>query len=139
MAYYMTPYRRMARWADWLFDDKTAESARENREVHVPVNVQMDEEIYVVTALVPGLSADDLDIEVLNDTITISGELKAISPAENGHLLREIPSGKFRRVFRLPVALDAKAAEASIQDGILTLRVPKAEEARAKRITVSTK
>jgi HSP20 family protein len=126
MTFYLHPYpyRRLARrWA-------------ENDEHSLGVNVREEDEAYVLSALVPGLKADDLHIQVLDDVVRIEGEYKA---DENSYLLHELPHGSFTRTLRLPTAIDAEHVDAQIIDGVLTLRLPKAESARPKRIKVTAK
>jgi HSP20 family protein len=108
----------------------------ENHQPALGINVREEEEAYVLSALVPGLKSDDLNIQVLEDVVRIEGEYQA---DENEYLLRELPNGPFTRTLRLPAAVQAEAVEASIADGVLTLRLPKAESARAKRIAVKVK
>ena len=88
-----------------------------------------------LSALVPGLEADDLDIEVLNDTVTIRGEFKDGND-HSKYLVSELPSGHFSRVITLPTAADADQVEASIKNGVLSLHIPKAETDRPKAIKV---
>lgn len=124
MTFYLQtyPYRREARrWA-------------ENREQNLGINVREDNDVYVLSALVPGLKSDDLNIQVLEDVVRIQGEYKA---DENGYLVRELPNGSFSRTLRLPAPIDADQVEADIANGILTLRLPKAESARPKQIKIN--
>jgi len=115
------PYRRMARrWA-------------ENHDQTLGINVREDDDAYVLSALVPGLKSDELNIQVLEDVVRIQGEYKA---DENSYLVRELPNGSFTRTLRLPVAIDAEHVDANITDGVLTLRLPKAESARPKQIKI---
>jgi HSP20 family protein len=100
------------------------------------VDVREEDEAYIVNALVPGMKADDLNIQVLDDVVTIAGEFKA---DESEYLMRELPHGSFSRTLRMPVSLDAGKAEARIIDGVLTLRLTKAESARPKTIKVAVK
>lgn len=100
------------------------------------VNVRDEDEAYVLTALVPGLKADDLNIQVLEDVVHIEGKF---AQDENEYLLQELPNGSFQRELRLPAPLDADKVEAKIADGVLNLRLPKAESARPKIIKVSAK
>jgi HSP20 family protein len=119
------PYRRMARrWA-------------ENRDQTLGVNVREDaeREAYVLSALVPGLKSDELNIQVLENVVRIQGEYKA---DESNYLVRELPNGSFTRTLRLPAAIDADQVEADITDGVLTLRLPKAESARPKQIKIKS-
>ena len=131
MTFYIQPYpyRRMYRRMAAL----NGGSSREN---FLNVNVRDEEDTFVLSALVPGLKADDLNIQVLEDVVRIEGEFQA---SEEDYLLNELPSGSFRRVLRMPVEIDADSVEAKITDGVLTLRLPKAESARPKTIKISAK
>jgi HSP20 family protein len=107
-----------------------------SREHLLNVNVRDEEDTFVLSALVPGLKADDLNIQVLEDVVRIEGEYQA---NEEEYLLHELPSGSFRRVLRMPAEIDAEKVEAKITDGVLTLRLPKAESARPKKIKIAVK
>jgi HSP20 family protein len=122
------PYRRVAR--RWV----------ENRERTLGINVREEDDAYVLSALVPGIKSDELNIQVLEDVVRIEGEYKRSSPVdkaeESQYLVRELPSGSFNRSLRLPAPIDAEHVEANISDGVLTLRLPKAESARPKQIKI---
>ena len=125
MTFYLQtyPYRRIARrWA-------------ENRDQTLGVNVREEDDAYVLSALVPGLKSDEVNIQVLEDVLRIQGEYKA---DESNYLVRELPNGSFTRTLRLPAEIDAEHVEANITDGILTLRLPKAESARPKQIKIKS-
>jgi len=107
-----------------------------SREHFLNVNVRDEEDTFVLSALVPGLKADDLNIQVLEDVVRIEGEYRT---NEEDYLLRELPSGSFRRVLRMPTEIDGDKVEAKIIDGVLTLRLPKAESARPKKIKIAVK
>lgn len=98
------------------------------------VNVREEEDAYILSALVPGLKAEDMNIQVLEDVVSIEGEYKA--EEEVNYLLSELPQGSFRRALRLPAMIEADKVEAKIADGVLTLTLPKAESARPKKIKV---
>lgn len=100
------------------------------------VNIREEDETYVLSALVPGLTADDLNIQVLDDVIRIEGEYRQ---DENQYLMQELPHGSFTRTLRLPAAIDANHVEAKIADGVLTLTLPKAESAKPKKIKINVK
>ncbi len=101
--------------------------------------VAKDDE-YVITANAPGLKADDLSVEVLGESVSIRGEIKSEQKEEQeGYLLRERHYGKFSRTLNFPVELDGAKAEAAVENGVLTLRVPKAETAKPKMIKVKAK
>lgn len=141
MTYYISPYRRMAAMRhamNRMFDDTMVDQTTNEREMLLAVDVQAGDEAYDVTALVPGLSAEDLDIEVLNNTVTIRGEFKADNEDEKKYMVCELPSGRFGRVITLPTATDASKVEATIKNGVLSLHIPKAEEDRPKTIKVKS-
>jgi HSP20 family protein len=98
------------------------------------VNIREEDDAYTLSALVPGLKAEDLNIQVLEDVVSIEGEYKT-DPVE--YLLSELPGGSFRRSLRLPTPIQADKIEAKISEGVLTLSLPKAESARPKKIKVS--
>jgi HSP20 family protein len=136
---YVSPYRRMANLRqamDRLIEENYDESTNE-REMPLAMDVRASDDVYEITALVPGLTAEDLNIEILNNTVSVRGEFK--SEEQNGaqNLMCELPSGRFGRVITLPTAVEAAKAQADIKNGVLSLRVPKAEAARPKTIKVS--
>jgi HSP20 family protein len=102
----------------------------------LPIDVKADTEAYEITAAVPGLKPDDLKIEILEDVVTLSGKVAEREEESDGYLLRELALGEFTRSLRLPDPLDASKAEAVVENGVLTLRIPKAEGARPKTIKV---
>ena len=126
MTFYLQtyPYRRMARrWA-------------ENRDQTLGINIREEDDVYVLSALVPGIKSDELNIQVLEDVVRIEGEYRM---DESKYLIRELPSGSFTRTLRLPVPIDADHVEAEVVDGVLTLRLPKAESARPRQIKINAR
>jgi HSP20 family protein len=109
----------------------------EHRDQTLGINVREENDAYVLSALVPGLKSEELNIQVLDDVVDIKVEYKA--DEKDGYLVHELPSGSFTRTLRLPVPIDAEHVEAKITDGVLTLRLPKAESARPKQIKIKTK
>jgi HSP20 family protein len=132
MTYFVSPYpyRMARRWA------RMAGFEEPSHGFTLSVDVRDEDDAYVINALVPGLKAEELNIQILEDVLTVEGEFKA---DEHEYLMRELPHGSFRRTLRLPAMLDAGKAEARIVDGVLTLRLPKAESARPKTIKVAVK
>jgi HSP20 family protein len=120
------------------FEDSMANNTPNEREMLLAVDVKAGDESYDITALVPGLDAADLDIEVLNNTVTIRGEFKASDEDQTKYMVCELPNGRFSRVITLPSATDASKVEASIKNGVLFLHIPKAEEDRPKSIKVTS-
>jgi len=133
MTYYIQPYpfHRMAR--RWL---ASTAACTPDFDHTLSVNIRDEDDAYTLTALVPGLKADDLNIQVIEDVVTIEGEYKQ---DETEYLMQELPSGTFKRALRLPTPVDEEKVEAKIVDGFLTLRLPKAESARPKKIKINTK
>jgi HSP20 family protein len=102
----------------------------------LPIDVREDDEAYQIAAAVPGLKAEEVEIQVLDDVVTLRLRPQAEETHEEAYLLREIGDGELERSFRLPVAVDAAKAEALVENGLLRLRLPKAETVRPKQITV---
>lgn len=136
MAFYVTPRGRLMRSRNWPQFYREENLPEAECDVYVPVNVKVEDDDFVITALMPGVKAEDLSIQILNETVTIQGELKDQAKDGDTYLVRECPAGRFYRVIRLPEQLDPEKASADLTDGVLTLRVPKAEEARPKTIQV---
>jgi HSP20 family protein len=104
----------------------------------IPMDIHTDEESFVITAVTPGLKAEDLKIEILGDVVTLRGEIRRDEPErEIDYLLRELSYGAFERTLQLPEPVDAEKAEASLTDGVLTVRLPKTEDSRPKQIKVN--
>lgn len=129
--------RFMRRMLETMFNDQNYNS--ESYDVYVPVDVKAEADAYVITAVVPGAKAEDVNIRIVNTTVSISGELPSGRDEKGNYLLAERPSGKFQRLITLPDQLNAAKTEASLTDGVLTLRVAKAEEAQPKLIKVTSK
>lgn len=107
--------------------------------VTFPMDVKEDANTFTIKALLPGIQPDDLDIQIVNEAVTISGEIKADRDEEEKYLLTERPTGTFRRVVTLPTPLDSTNAEADLDQGVLTLKIPKIEEAKPRSIKVNRK
>ena len=108
----------------------------------LPLNIYADPESYTFVALTPGLTAEQLNIETEGNTVKISGETiaPALSADERTRVLRsEIGFGKFSRAFEMPEEIDAEKIEAHLENGVLTVRVPKAEAVKPRTIKVSAK
>lgn len=125
---YMHPRHRRGRARHWI-----------NEGVYIPINVSALDDEYVIRAYVPGVSAEELDIEVEGKVLTIEGDFALEMAEEERSLLSELPSGRFHRRVRLGAELDASKAKAEVKDGVLTLTVAKAESAKTKRIQVKAK
>ena len=138
MTYYVrSPFGLMRRrMLENMFDRDWPEF---ESELTVPLDVKAEDDGYVITTSLPGIKAEDLNIQVVNEAVTISGEFKLNRDEAAQYLLSERVAGRFSRTITLPVTLDAGKAEADLVNGVLTLRVPKAEQARPKSIKVISK
>ncbi len=101
------------------------------------INLTEDRDNYYVRAEMPGVKADELDIQATVNSLSISGERKIPSEGENvKYHRREREAGTFSRVVSLPGEVDMDKVEASHENGILTVMTPKAEAAKPKQIRV---
>ena len=120
-----------------LFDSLTDFTGLRSAGVFPPINVSEDAESVYVRAELPGIKIDDLDITMENDTLTIAGERKLAAEDDSvSYHRREREWGAFRRSFSLTNRVDSEKVQARYTDGILTVILPKAAEARPKQITV---
>jgi HSP20 family protein len=102
-----------------------------------PINVWTSEHSATVTAEVPGLSPEDIEISVVNDTLTLKGERRPEPLAEGESLHRqERGFGQFARTIQLPYRVDADKVEASFKRGVLTITLPRTEQDRPRKISV---
>jgi HSP20 family protein len=100
---------------------------------------ETSEEVVVKTAL-PGVDPEDIDVSVAGDTLTIKGETKVEEEEEGtNYIRRERRYGSFSRSVAIPTNVVADKAVADFSKGILTLRLPKAEEVKPKRIEIKTR
>jgi len=94
----------------------------------------------VVKATLPGVKPEDVSIDITGETLTIKGETKAEEEVKKeDYLYQERRYGAFSRSVMLPSGLKTDKAEATMEDGVLTLTMPKAEEAKPKAIKVKPK
>lgn len=103
------------------------------------VNVWMSDEGAVVTAELPGMEAKDLDIGVIGDTLTITGERKPEElPKDAVYHRQERGAGKFTRTIDLPFQVDSSKVQATLEKGVLRILLPRAEQDKPRKITVKT-
>jgi HSP20 family protein len=101
------------------------------------VNLWLNEDGAVVTAEVPGLDGKDLDISVVGETLTISGERKSDATSDDAVYHRQERSfGKFTRMVELPFVVEATKVQANLENGVLRIFLPRAEQDRPRKITV---
>jgi len=122
-----------------LFNDEFFARPTAAMRTFVPsVDITEDEKSYLVTADVPGMKPDEIDVQVENNVLTIRGERKYETQGEHqGYRRLERHYGRFQRSFALPEGVNADAIEASVDNGTLTLRVPKPVTALPRKVKVN--
>ena len=102
-------------------------------------NLSEDKDNYYVRAELPGVRGDELDIQVTGKNLAISGERKIAAEEEGAkYHRREREAGTFSRMIGLPGEVDTDKVDAKLENGILTIAVPKAEIAKPKQISISS-
>lgn len=111
---------------------------RAKDEGHLTVDVYQTEDDIVVRSTIAGARIEDIDIQVTQDMVTVKGQRK---PEEHVHaegfFHRELYWGSFSRAIILPVDVDPEGAKASYKNGVLTIRLPKLEKVRTKKLKIS--
>ena len=107
-----------------------------NGTMSMPLDLYETDEAYVVTAFLPGVPSDKLDIQVQQNILSIRGEVSVEQPKDARYLIQERGSGAFERSIRLPSQVDADKIAATFKDGVLTITLPKAESVKPHRISV---
>jgi HSP20 family protein len=103
------------------------------------VDIYETEDALVLTAMLPGVSKDEVSIEVHNNTLTLRGERKpAGAVADERYYRRECVYGPFQRAFVLPTTVDQNKVQATYHDGILELHLSKVEAAKPRRISITS-
>jgi HSP20 family protein len=138
MAVLMKP-EPFTREVDRLFDAFFGQSDRQGRRWVPPVDLVEAEDHFVLKADLPGLTQDDVSIEVQDGTLSISGERKAEhEERERGWYRIERAFGSFSRSLTLPDGVDPNGIKAEFRDGVLEVRIPKPEERKPRRIEISS-
>jgi HSP20 family protein len=120
-----------------LFDTPTGAAAGSRRWVPA-MDLAETKDAYVLRADLPGLAPEDVKIELENRVLTIAGERKAEQRSEDAGWMRvERAFGAFRRTLTLPAGVDAAAITAAFDNGVLTVTVPKPEQAKPHRVQIA--
>jgi HSP20 family protein len=128
---------RLRREVDRLFSDWPARSGWTVARSFPAMNVWTDENTAVVTAELPGVAAEDIDIAVENDTLTVRGIRKPEELEGVTFHRRERRFGRFSRSFRLPFQVDAGKVQAEFKDGVLNILLPRAEADKPRKIEIT--
>lgn len=126
---------------DRLFDDAFTRPFGVGPGLQVPAidMYQTDDEV-IVHASLPGMKANDVQISITGELLTLKGEFKdKEEKKEKAYHLREQRFGSFERIVSLPTQVVADKAKAEFEDGVLTITIPKAEEVKPRTITVKAK
>lgn len=129
------PFFRMV---DSLFNQDLLQSEEvSNRTWMPPVDIQETTDSYRLVAELPGLTKEDIDITLENNVLRLSGERKFEKDAKKeGYHRIERVYGTFARAFTLPSQVNHDKVEASFENGVLTISVPKAEQAKPRKIAI---
>lgn len=115
---------------------KDARSARNDAALMPPVDVIEDSTGITLYADLPGVPKEKLNLHVESDTLTIEGDVDFTTPEGMEASYAEVSVPRFRRVFTLSKELDTGKVSAELNQGVLTLRIPKAEHAQPRRIDI---
>jgi HSP20 family protein len=122
-----------------LLDASADASAVTGAGVFPPLNVTQDENNFYMRAEIPGIDPKQLTITALRNRVTLAGKREIAREHERvSYHRKERAEGSFNRTVTLPVFVDAERVDASYADGILTIKLPKAEEAKPRQIAVRT-
>lgn len=114
---------------DWL----------EEYEGQLAIDVYQNEDAVVLRAPIAGVSVDDLEISITEEVITIRGQRKDMETvSKENYFCQECYWGNFSRSYILPMVVDAEKADASLKDGILTIRIPKLEKTKTRVLKIKT-
>lgn len=128
---------QMRRKMDLLFGALTDGSLRTGSGVFPAINLTENIDNYYLRAELPGVRAEDLDIQATGKNISISGERKTYDAGANAkYHRRERDTGKFSRIVALPDFVDSDAVEASLNNGILTVVIPKKETGKPRQVSI---
>ena len=104
----------------------------------LPLDVHESDQNYTISAAIPGVNADAVNLSFHDGVLTIAGEVPQATHENSRALMLERNYGKFQRSIRLPQTVDASAIDANIENGVLTLTLPKTPEAQPRQIPVKT-
>jgi HSP20 family protein len=127
---------------DRLFEDSFVSPATwrgySGEQLTAPIDVHETPDELVVTAALPGMKPEDVEITITGQTLTIRGELKEDESVERDqYLYRERRYGTFSRQLQLPLRVEGDRADASFENGLLRLTIPKAEEVKPRQIRIN--
>lgn len=124
-------------WSTPSYPTSGSSMADDNAEGQLTIDVYQTENDIVIKSTIAGVKPEDLDVSINNDMVTVKGERKNEEVVENGnYYYQECYWGSFSRSVLLPVDVIPEKADASLKNGILTIRLPKADTTKTKKIQV---
>ncbi len=126
---------RIQREMNRLFNTATVRDSG----IYPAINLWADTETIVVTAEIPGYDSKDIQLSIMNNELTISGERSSEKPNEaNQYHRQERTTGSFKRNISLPFSVESNKIEAKYKNGILSVTLPRAEADKPKKISIKT-
>ena len=105
----------------------------------IPLDIQRTGDDIVVTASLPGVDKENVDVTIEDSVLTVRASVdEQAESKDGGFLLRERRTGSFYRAVHLPESVDAEKTSSTYKDGVLTIRLPKLEEKKARKVAVTT-
>lgn len=133
----MTLRDEMDRLFERAFEDRSLSQWQPSTNWGLALDVAENDDAYIVTASLPGMKPEDIDISITDNVLTIKGEYKSDETInEDSYHIRERRFGSFGRSISLPSMVNSDDVAAQYENGVLTLTVPKAEEVKPRRIEV---
>lgn len=102
------------------------------------INVYDQGDAAVLMAEIPGMKVEDMELTVLGDAVTLKGQRQEQADESERYYRRERPVGSFARTVTLPTAVDPNSVKAEYRDGVLTVRMDKAQEAKARKVEIKS-
>lgn len=137
MFLYSNPWKemeQMRREMESLFTT----ASRGKRYSFPPVNLYETDDAAIAEFIVPGMRKDEFSISFENGALVVKGEKKEPKISKEYSILREERAkGEFKKVIEIPVAIETKECSASLDNGVLTVTMPKAEESKPKQISIN--
>lgn len=130
------PFMQLRREISQLLDGFEGDRGAFGRRGFPPVNIWEDGDNFYAEAEIPGVSGDNLEIFTIGDELTLRGKRESAGESGVVYHRQERGMGDFERVVKLPAQVEADKVEARLHHGVLTITMPKAQEARPRKITV---
>ncbi|HKK32573.1 MAG TPA: Hsp20/alpha crystallin family protein [Desulfomicrobiaceae bacterium] len=128
-------FHDLPRQMDAIFDEmwRSGEFGQ-RRMAYPPVNITEDEQSIYVSAEIPGMKIEDIDLTLTEGSLVIKGKRV---PESGNYYRQERPTGNFQRVVNVNVPVNAEAVTASMKNGVLAVSLPKSEESRPRKISIA--